>query len=221
MTDQVTSRELAWMMSGAARRIREHHSWLSQLDSAAGDGDHGATMLRTMTCLEKAFGCNTPADLRTSLHEAGWSVLGVDGGASSSLIGAFFLGMSEAPTASELCLNCAQLADAFEAGLRAVCRQTKAKPGDKTMMDALTPAVETFSSAARAGRGIEVALQEAACAAKAGAEATKDLTARYGRAKLLGEKTRGFQDPGATSIALIFEGFYQGIVEGKGEVGNA
>jgi dihydroxyacetone kinase-like protein len=110
---------------------------------------------------------------------------------------------------------------AFESGLSAVRKQTKAQPGDKTMMDALIPGVETLLMAARAGKGIAKAFEEAAHAANAGAEATKNVTARYGRARFLGEKTRGHQDPGATSIALLFEGLYHGLLEPKGEAGNA
>jgi dihydroxyacetone kinase-like protein len=217
MKERVTRDDLYRMMTGAAVRIREQHLWLSQLDSAAGDGDHGATMLRAVSCLEGAFSPGTSSDLKSSFHQAGWNVLGADGGASTSLLGTLFLGMSDAVAADSSSLDCAGLASVFQAGLAAVQRQTKAKPGDKTMMDALTPAVESLQAAAAEGKGIEPTLEEAANAASAGAAATKDLIARYGRARLLGEKTRGHQDPGATSVALMFEGFYRGLAEPQGE----
>jgi len=204
------------MMASAAFRIRDKHSWLSQLDSVAGDGDHGSAMLRTMDRLEKAFAGEAPADLKICFCEAGWGILGADGGASTSLIGAFFLGIGEATAAGVPSWNCGELAAALQAGLKAVQVQTRAQPGDKTMMDALTPAVRAFAEAAQAGKNIGPALEAAARAAKAGVEATMNMTARYGRARLLGEKTLGHQDPGAASIALIFEGFYQGIQQSEG-----
>ena len=208
--DRIGKAELARMISGAAALIREQHLELSKLDSASGDGDHGATMLRAVGQLEQAICSSGPAELDALFREAGWRVLGVDGGASSSLLGTFFTGMADAPAAGGS-LDCRELSAAFEAGLKAVRRQTKAQPGDKTMMDALVPAIEALRAAADAGRSVTDALHEAACAARTGAESTRNFTARYGRAKFLGEKTRGHQDPGATSIALLFEGFDDGL----------
>jgi dihydroxyacetone kinase-like protein len=220
MTERIDSRQFACMIAAAAARIREEHAELSRLDSAAGDGDHGSTMLRSVEALEKTFAAGCDRSLPEALHEAGWNVMGVDGGASSALLGTWFLGMADAPAeGGTFC--CRELGSAFEAGLAALRKQTKAQPGDKTMMDALVPAVSAFRAAADAGESTVKALQEAARAAKAGAQSTANLVARYGRAKLLGEKTRGFQDPGATSIALLFEGFYTGLAGSKGEAGNA
>jgi dihydroxyacetone kinase-like protein len=102
-----------------------------------------------------------------------------------------------------------------------VRRQTKAKAGDKTMMDALMPAIEEFGREAQAGQGMEEAMGKAAAAAKAGAEATKEMTATFGRARFLREKTRGYPDPGATSVALIFDGFHKGLAEKEGESPHA
>ena len=204
------------MMALAAARIREQHALLSQLDCVAGDGDHGTTMVRIMDRLEAAFQCDAGTDLSTSFCNAGWSVMGSDGGASSSLLGAFFLGIGEATQAGVLSWDCDGFASALQSGLQAVQVQTKARPGDKTMMDALTPAVETFAAEAHAGKGIFEALKAAAEAAKAGAAATETLIARYGRARLLGERTKGHQDPGAASVALIFEGFAIALSEIKG-----
>jgi dihydroxyacetone kinase-like protein len=220
MTERIDSRQFARMIAAAAARIREQHAELSRLDSTAGDGDHGSTMLRAVDSLEKAFAAGSSAGLQAELREAGWNVLGVDGGASSALLGTFFLGMSEAP-AKGGSFDCQELGTAFEAGLEALRKQTKAQPGDKTMMDALVPAVSAFRTAADGGESALKALDDAARAARAGAESTANLIARYGRAKWLGEKTRGFQDPGATSIALLFEGFYTGLAGLKGEAGNA
>lgn len=208
------------MMKSAALRIREQHSRLSALDSTCGDGDHGSTMLRIVDRLERIFPSGAPADFQTYLQQAGWQVLSSDGGASSSLLGAFVLGMAAALAEDVSYLDCRQLATAFESGLNAVRRHTKAQLGDKTMMDALIPAVEAFLKAAQGGKEVMDALGDAARAANAGAEATENLTARYGRARFLGEKTRGHQDPGAASIALLFDGFYRGLANSEGEAGH-
>ncbi len=198
------------MFAKAAEQIRGEHPYLSELDTVGGDGDHGTTMLRVAERLESVAEADTPENLRTLLRDAGWSIMGVDGGASSALFGTFFAGMADAEL-GESSMDCKDIAKAFEAGLRAVSKQTKARPGDKTMMDALEPAVATFSAAATSGRTIRQAFHEAAAAAASGAESTKEMIARYGRAKFLGEKTRGSPDAGATSIALLFSGFCTGL----------
>jgi phosphoenolpyruvate---glycerone phosphotransferase subunit DhaL len=89
------------------------------------------------------------------------------------------------------------------------------------MMDALVPAIQALRSAADSGRSVREALYEAASAARAGADGTRNLTARYGRAKFLGERTLGHMDPGAASMSLLFEGFYEGFCNSRGEAGNA
>ena len=211
MTSGISKDDFARMIAGAAAAIRAQHAMLSKLDCAAGDGDHGATMLRAVDRLERVFAPGGPGDLKTCLKDAGWSVLGVDGGASSSLLGVFFGGMADANDMTGM----------FEAGLAALRKQTKAQPGDKTMMDALVPAIQALRAAADSGKSVHEGLSDAAAAARAGAEETRNLTARYGRAKFLGEKTLGHADPGAVSISLLFEGFYEGFSKLKGESSNA
>jgi dihydroxyacetone kinase-like protein len=217
MTLTIGQIELSEMFRSAAARIREQHTELSALDSVSGDGDHGATMLRIVHQLDVAA---PAAEVKTMLHDAGWNILSVDGGASSSLFGTLFLGMADAPECSRP-LDCPALAAVFEAGLTAVSKQTKARTGDKTLMDALHPAVLSLRAAASSGKTVVQALADAAEAARAGAESTSILTARFGRGKFLGEKTRGYQDPGAVSIALLFEGFSIGLVQSKGDKVNA
>jgi dihydroxyacetone kinase-like protein len=210
MTDELGKTELARMFTQAAEQIRREHRHLSDLDSVAGDGDHGATMLRVAERLEAA-GEDIPSEnLCTLFRNTGWNIMGVDGGASSAILGTFFAGMADAEI-GESSMNCTDVAKAFEAGLQAVSKQTKAQPGDKTMMDALVPAVSAIKAAAASGKTVAEAFQGAATAATLGADSTKDLVARYGRAKFLGEKTRGFPDAGATSVALLFNGFSTGL----------
>ena len=136
--------------------------------------------------------------------------MGVDGGATGPLLGSFLMGLSNG-IGEENEIDSTSLAAMFEAGLAGVRRQSKAQVGDKTMLDALLPAIDAIRQSIDAGKSIKQALQSAAEAAEKGAVSTKGFKARFGRAKNLGDRTIGFQDPGATSIALIFDGFYEGV----------
>lgn len=199
--DQLKEKLLA-----AVAAVRANHEVLSRLDSDTGDGDHGITMLRAMKAVENAVhGCRD-SELKTLLMDVGWAVLGVDGGSTGPLLGCLFLGMSDG-VGNKSEIDCPGLAIMFQAGLEKVQEQTKAQVGDKTMMDALVPAVETLKKASQEGQSIGQALENAAQAAEDGALATKNFQARFGRARNLKERTIGFQDPGATSMAYIFKGF--------------
>jgi len=196
------------MLEGAVSEIRANHEMLSKLDSVGGDGDHGTTMVRAMTSLEKAAtgGCQ---NLKSLFHDIGWAILGVDGGATGPLLGTFFMSMSEAVTGETL--DASELASVFEAGLAGVQAQSKARIGDKTLIDALVPAVQAIREAAVRGADVTEALRSSAAAAEQGAASTRELQARFGRAKNIKEKSIGSQDPGATSVSLIFKGFQKGI----------
>lgn len=204
--------EIKKMVTGAIEQIRKEHTRLSELDSATGDGDHGTTMLRGMNNLAKLMDETKATDLKNLLYELGWSFLGVNGGATGPLMGSLFMGMSEAVGEKQR-LDDETFAAMFEGGLVSVKKQTKAQVGDKTMIDALVPAVQALRDGVDAGLSIVEALQEATTAAEEGAASTKDLQARFGRAKNLGDRTIGHQDPGATSMSLIFKGFLEGLAE--------
>jgi dihydroxyacetone kinase-like protein len=155
--------EIVAMLRGACRRIKENHELLGKLDSVGGDGDHGPTMLRVMTTLEKAIDTAAASDPKKLLKDAGWAVMGVDGGATGPLLGSFLMGMSEAT--ENAALDGPALAAMFSAGLEKVCKQTRARPGDKTMIDALVPAVEAIQAAAVAGAAIQDLMAQGAAAA--------------------------------------------------------
>ena len=206
MAETIGCDGLVRMLRGAAARINAEHAMLSRLDAATGDGDHGTTMRRAMIVGLKAMDDCRARDLAVLLNDVGWAILGADGGATGPLLGTFFIGMSEA-TAGRAALDASGLADVFEGAVAAVRKQTKAQVGDKTMIDALAPGVAALRAAADAGKGPAAALAAAADAAQQGAAGTKDLQARFGRARNLGERSIGSPDPGATSIGLIFRGF--------------
>jgi dihydroxyacetone kinase-like protein len=210
MADTIGIEDMGRMIRVAADKIRANRDDLSKLDSAIGDGDHGMTIARAMGIAEKVIEESDKKEFKGLLKEVGWGVMGVDGGATGPLLGSFLMGLGNGIDELET-IDCPTLAVMFEAGLAGVRRQSKAQVGDKTLMDALLPAVDAIRQAADAEKSITEALQAAAEAAQKGAISTKDFRAKFGRAKNLGDRTIGCQDPGATSMALIFQGFFEGL----------
>lgn len=210
MATRIDTGALAAMLRRVAADIDAHHEELSRLDSQGGDGDHGTTMRRAMQRAIAAVDECEPGTSPGKLLEAvGWAVMGVDGGATGPLLGTLFSSMGEA-TGEADSLDAVSLADAFEAGLAGVERRTRARVGDKTMMDALVPAVAALRPGAEGGAELGPLLAAAAEAAERGAESTRDLVARFGRAKNVGERSAGHRDPGAVSMAIIFRGLEKG-----------
>lgn len=205
MPDTIGHPQICRMLLAAAARIRANHEMLSRLDSAVGDGDHGTTMLRIMDAVEKTVNENAGTDLGTLFSTVAWAVMECDGGSAGPLFGSFFLGLSTV-AARRGEFDCAGLAALFEGGIAKMHQQSRAGIGDKTMMDAFLPALAALQAADPAA-GIQRALDQAASAAAQGAEATKEMRAKFGRARNLGDRSLGTVDPGATSVALIFDGF--------------
>ncbi len=203
----------AWkrMFQRAALHIRENRDRLSRLDSAGGDGDHGITMTRAMDLIEKTVASSSSRTPHALIDEIAWAVMSVDGGATGPLFGSFFMAMASAAKGSEA-VDGPVLARTFEAGLEGVLKRTRARVGDKTLVDALEPGVRTLAAASVAGASPADALEKAAVAAAEGAAATKHYQARFGRAKNVGEKSVGTEDPGAVSVSLLFKGFSEGAV---------
>lgn len=184
--------------------VTEKREWLTELDSAIGDADHGANMARGMSAVVEKLGTATPATVDELLKTVGMTLVSSVGGASGPLYGTLFLrmGMTAGPVAE---LDAAGLAGALRAGLDGIIARGKAEAGDKTMFDAMSPAVDAFDQAIADGAELAEAAQRAADAAAAGRDATEPLVARKGRASYLGERSAGHLDPGAASTALLFE----------------
>jgi dihydroxyacetone kinase phosphoprotein-dependent L subunit len=215
MKEALDKKALTAMLLGAVEKIRENHGRLSELDSYGGDGDHGTTMLRAMENLNTSIEGSGDANIEKLLGDAAWAVMGTDGGATGPLFGSLLMGMSGAVAGKET-LDAATLAEMFEAGLASLQRQTKAQVGDKTVVDALAPAIEEARRAADEDTDIVTVLQRSATAAAEGARSTKELEPRLGRAKHAAKQSVGHEDPGAVSVSLIFEGFLKGVVEHGG-----
>lgn len=200
MTDAVTVAGLAAWIREFARSVAEHRDELTRLDAAIGDADHGSNMDRGMTAVVAALDAGQPATADELFKQVGMTLVRTVGGASGPLYGTLFLRMGTAAgTVGEL--SPAAFGTALRAGRDGVLARGKAELGDKTMVDALTPAVEAYEAGAAAGLGS--ALRAAQAAALAGRDATVPLLARKGRASYLGERSVGHQDPGATSTALL------------------
>lgn len=208
MVESIDQARFCRMLLGAVEQIRANHEHLSRLDSAVGDGDHGTTILRAMEAVEKIVRENPGPDLHSMFSNIAWAVMSCDGGSTGPLLGSFFMGLSEA-AAGKSNVDTIALASLVESGVSKMQKQTRAKVGDKTMMDAFLPALEALRSSA-AGNDACAALQAAAQAAAQGAEATKNMRAKFGRAKNLGDRVLGHPDPGAVSISLIFKGLSDG-----------
>jgi len=209
MSDTIGYDDVVAMCRAAAEIIHAHKAMLGELDSHGGDGDHGATISKAFGLLEKAIDADQTKDLKAMLAAVGWAVMGVDGGATGPLFGMFFIGMSNGVTGETL--DGPAVAAMFASGLASIQAQTKAQVGDKTMIDAFVPAIDTLKQAAEDGAAPAAALDAAAAAAVQGAESTKELQARFGRARNIGEGSKGYQDPGATSVSLIFKAFAQAL----------
>ncbi|HQT66371.1 MAG: dihydroxyacetone kinase subunit L [Rhodospirillales bacterium 20-60-12] len=188
----------AWLGRVAVRYAAEQ-GYLCDLDAAIGDGDHGANLARGFTAVVAKLG--QPASPAALFKSVGMTLIGTVGGASGPLYGTLFIDMGKAAGESTT-LDAASWAKVLAAGLAGVAARGKAQPGDKTMIDALTPAVQALQGET----DLTAALTASAAAAVHGAEATKKLIAHKGRASYLGERAIGHQDPGATSLAMLLQG---------------
>ena len=197
-----TSTIHAWMTL-VAESVKDRRDYLTQLDAAIGDGDHGVNMDRGFDAVGKALAAQgdslAPGKLLTL---AGKTLVSTVGGASGPLWGTAFRRAGRALGDREE-LDGQDLVVALQAALDGVVELGAAQPGDKTMVDALGPAIDALAASLDSGQSLEAALAAATEAAERGAKATVPLQARKGRASYLGERSVGHQDPGATSAALI------------------
>jgi phosphoenolpyruvate---glycerone phosphotransferase subunit DhaL len=195
---------VAWI-NRFADVIAEQRQELTRLDTAIGDADHGTNMDRGMrAAIERVGAIEGDDDIGAAFKAVGMALVSKVGGAAGPLYGTLFLQMGNA-TAGASELDLAGWSDALAAGLKGVETRGKAEPGDKTMVDALMPAVEALQRAQNDGAELSAALEQSAAAARKGMEDTVPLVARKGRASYLGERSAGHQDPGATSSYLLVQ----------------
>ena len=212
------SLDAAWALRWielAAADVAEQRDYLVDLDRAIGDGDHGENMDRGFKAAVEALGQAEPASVAEVLKTVAKTLMSTVGGAAGPLYGTAFLRASKA--AGDGDLDAAGVAAIIEGALGGIQARGKATTGEKTMVDAWTPALDAARAAAESGADAVATLQAAATAAEAGAAATEPLRATKGRASYLGERSIGHLDPGAVSTSLIL----RAAARAAGEVGAA
>jgi dihydroxyacetone kinase-like protein len=192
---------VAWLKDYAAA-IAEHKQYLTELDSAIGDADHGINMDRGFQAVLGKLDGAPPGDIGALCKTVGMTLVSTVGGAGGPLYGTLFLQIGVA-TAGKDEITAEDWGAALDAAVSGVQARGKAEAGDKTMLDALIPARDAYAAALAEGADMPAALRRAADAAEQGRDATIPLVARKGRASYLGERSAGHQDPGATSSALL------------------
>jgi len=206
----VTLDQLVAWLARFAKLMAENRSYLTELDSAIGDADHGSNMARGMTAVMEKCGAAPSTAVDELFKQVGMTLVTSVGGASGPLYGTFFLrfGSAAGPVGE---LDAAALAASLRAGLGGIVARGKAELRDKTMFDAMSPAVDAFDAEIAAGADLATATAGSAAAAAVGRDATEPLVARKGRASYLGDRSAGHLDPGATSTAFLFQALAEAV----------
>jgi len=182
--------------------------YLCELDSVIGDGDHGTTIVKGFNNAVKQIEIDKPNNTKDLFLVVGNAIIDLVGGVTGIVFGSMFTSMGEAITETVTSVDIERLIEMFEKGLdNSITIGKGAKPGEKTMVDALYPAVLNLKKAFNENKPLKEALEAMSLAADKGALSTKDMIATKGRARYLGERSLGYQDPGATSIAIIIKAF--------------
>ncbi len=205
--EKLTVADFQRMIAAAASAIEARGEEYSKMDAALGDGDHGEAIVTAMKVIVAE--CEKGGTFKQLLGDMGFGVMMQTSGSTSTLLGGLLLGMSDGVPADVDALSFAEVQSMFKEGLAGVQKNTKAQIGDKTMMDALQPAVEAL--VADASGDIAAAMKAAAAAALEGAASTRDMIAKFGRARNFGEKCIGHIDAGATSWSQMFVSFAETI----------
>jgi dihydroxyacetone kinase-like protein len=206
----VTKQQIIKWLQAVGHVMEANKEFLTQLDAAIGDADHGINMERGFKKVNSQLSAVVDKDIGSILKSTGMALISSVGGASGPLYGTLFLRAGTVASGKHE-LNTTELAGVLKAGLSGVIERGKAQVGDKTMVDALTPAVKAFEQAAEDGVGIAEALGQTVAAAEQGMKDTIPLIARKGRASYLGERAIGHQDPGATSVYLIIKALHDAV----------
>jgi dihydroxyacetone kinase-like protein len=193
------------MLQLALKNIKERENEFSKLDAVIGDGDHGQAIVTALSAIVATAEKGT--EFKQMLNDMGFDVMLQVSGSTSTLLGAFFLGMSDHAAGTEL--SSSEVKAMFQGGLDNVRKQTKAQKGDKTMMDALIPAVEAMQAVE--SDDVKAILEAGAKAALEGADATVQMKANFGRARNYGEQSIGYMDSGAASWSCMLDSFAKAL----------
>lgn len=191
------------------RRIQEGKTYLGDVDGLIGDGDHGMNMNKGFTLFETRY-ADEAYSLSDGLEKLGSVLFNEIGGSMGPIYGTIFMDMAECAEEKEE-IGLADLAEILEAGLNGLCEIVEARVGDKTLVDTLSPAVDSLQKDAAAGTSFGEALAHMKAAAEAGRDSTKELVAKFGRSSRLGERSRGVLDAGSCSCCMILCAMADGI----------
>ena len=208
----ITKDQIVRWLEKTAAVLKENRSYLTELDSAIGDADHGINMDRGFKKVMEKLPTVADKDIGNILKTTGMTLISSVGGASGPLYGTFFMRSGMAMAAKEELSN-DDLFKLLQAGVEGVLQRGRPNLEDKTMYDAWAPALEAMQSALSAGKGTVEVLETAVSAAEQGMKNTIPLQARKGRASYLGERSIGHQDPGATSSYLMLNALLETIKE--------
>jgi dihydroxyacetone kinase-like protein len=203
VADDMTTPMLASWIHEFGQLVSSHKDRLNALDAAIGDADHGTNLDRGFRAVTTELRTIPQTEPGALLAHVGRTVVSKVGGAAGPLFGTFFIFLGDA-IGNAPGINSVQFALGLRDGLEGVVARGRAEAGDKTMYDALAPAVHAIEATASAGRDLPDVLHAGLRAAETGRDATIGMLARKGRASYLGERSVGHQDPGATSAALLF-----------------
>ncbi|MFW2367153.1 MAG: dihydroxyacetone kinase subunit DhaL [Desulforhopalus sp.] len=206
MSSVITAEQLHSALLALCDTIEQQKEYLSEVDGAIGDGDHGVNMAKCFRGVKAKLQPADNSDVGAILSLVGMEVMNSVGGAMGALYGTLFINLATNSTGKGE-VNLSDLAEMFADGLNGVLTIGKAKVGDKTLVDTLAPAVAALSQAAEEGLTLLEGLARFEAAAKEGMESTKDLLAKMGRASRLGERSIGHIDAGATSCYFILRAF--------------
>lgn len=198
------TKQMAAIIEGMTKKIEAEKEYLTELDNEIGDGDHGINLSRGFEAVEKKLPSLAGGDIGALLKGVGMQLVSTVGGASGPLYGTAFM------KAGMACKGLTEIdgpafVKAMEAAVNGIKMRGKATEGEKTMLDALCPALKVMQDDVAAGKSLKEALQDAAQAAEKGVEYTKTIIATKGRASYLGERSLGHQDPGATSSLYLLQ----------------
>jgi dihydroxyacetone kinase-like protein len=212
VVDSISSAVVLRWLQNCAETFQQHKDELTALDAAIGDADHGANMARGFTAVQSKLDGVKDKDIGTIFKTTAMTLISTVGGASGPLYGTFFL-QAAAGANGKMALTHEELVAVFTAGLTGLMHRGKATTGEKTMLDALVPALEALKPTEN--DNIAAAIDRAVAAARKGADATVPMVATKGRASYLGERSTGHMDPGALSTCLLLEALQQAVHAGS------
>lgn len=218
--ERINATEFVQVLSQVQQSVEQAKAYLSQLDSHIGDGDHGFGIANGFRVGYESVVATADITIDQALSSMGMSLIKVVGGTSGTIFGSWFQGMAKAAKGHGD-VGLPEFCAMFEMGLELVSQRGHAQPGDKTMVDALNPALLSLKDSVAHGVPLADALRLAGVAAVGGAESTKEMVGRHGRARYFREKSIGYQDAGATTVSVIVQAMADAVTQIAATSGDA